>query len=482
VLDKKTIALLSLGSLQEIEVLTELNNDDIGSHISTFLNSDGGVIVCEIDIKSYNAEHIRNLTDITEASLQRSIQPSVLFSIEIHYKNSTAYVVIEVPAGIDKPYAYNDDVFVRESKLTQKADIERIRDMVLMRQIEPERWERRLSSNVMEEDISKTEMKSLLSEKRIPLEIRNVESDIFQQLQLLSLAKYNKLTNAGDILMTKTPYNRHPQLRVRAVAYQDKSDDNYQDFRNFEGPLIEVLESVLLFIQQNTPIKVSFYEESNSRKETYIYPLKAIREGVVNAFAHRDYSNSSGGILVEISKNELKIWNSGSFPKGLDEEKLKRGHISILRNPDISHILYIRNYMERLGRGSVVIQDACKESGLPEPKWTSDVDLGVTLTFFAPTSKNAKLDLKNLSLTLNIDFKVLKLLSIIEGEESRPEIQNKLQLKDNDTVRNKYINPALDLELIERTIPDKKTSNKQKYRLAEKGLNIKNQMLLMSSR
>jgi ATP-dependent DNA helicase RecG len=473
-LDSSITYLLSLDNKQDIVQVSSFSSDSIGLHISALLNTKGGFVVCEIT----DVSDIKELKDNIEAELQGQVQPNVLFSFEIIKGNT---IVIEVPVGKDKPYSYNNDIFVRDSATSIKADINSIKDMILFKQTEPQRWERRSSELVTEDDLSISELKKLLSSKRIPVDVKSVEKDILQQLQLLSLAKYKRLTNAGDILLSKNPVIRHPQALVRAVAYNDKFDDNYKDFRNFEGPLLEVLESVLTFIGQNTPMKASFSKDSHTRVDSSLYPMTAIREGLVNAFAHRDYSNSSGGILVEISKNEVKIWNSGSFPEGIDEEKLKKGSISILRNPDLAHILYIREYMERLGRGSAVIQEGCEKYGLPEPKWTSDEELGVTLTFFAPSSKNAKLNFKNLSLTLNVDFKILKLLSIIEGEESRPEIQNKLQLKDDDTVRNKYINPALDLGLIERTIPDKKTSNKQKYRLAEKGLYIKNKMLMSSN-
>jgi len=456
--------LLSLDNKQDIVQVSSFNSDSLGPHISALLNTYGGFIVCEIT----DTPEIEKLKDDIEAELQGSVQPNVLFSFEIKRGDKT-FAVIEVPEGKDKPYSYNNDIFVRNSQDTIKADINSIRDMILLKQTEPERWERRSSELVTEDDLSISELRKLLASKRIPLEIKALENDVLQQLQLLSLAKYNRLTNAGDILLSKNPVRRHPQALVRAVAYNEKSDDDYQDFRNFEGPLLEVLESVVTFIEYNTPVKVSFPENSLSRVESSLYPMNAIREGLVNAFAHRDYSNFSGGILVEISKNQIKISNSGSFPKGIDETKLKKGHISILRNPDIAHILYIRKYMERLGRGSVVIQDDCKKYGLPEPKWTSDADLGVSLTFFANESVNTNI----LTDSQVITAQVAKLISIMQGELSSADILAKLQLKDKDTVLRNYIKEAINLELIERTIPDKPTSMNQKYRLTQRGHRIR---------
>ena len=105
------------------------------------------------------------------------------------------------------------------------------------------------------------------------------------------------------------------------------------------------------------------------RRDEPLYPSSAIREGLVNAFAHRDYSDFSGGITINIYPNRLEIENTGKFPEGVTPDKLTKGHISVLRNPDIAHVLYLRGFMEKMGRGSVMIQRACTERGLPPPQW-----------------------------------------------------------------------------------------------------------------
>ena len=63
---------------------------------------------------------------------------------------------------------------------------------------------------------------------------------------------------------------------------------------------------------------------------------------------------------------------------------MPKGHIPVLRNPDIAHVLYLRGLMEKAGRGSVLMVQQCRESGLPDPIWKSDPQLGVTVTFTAP--------------------------------------------------------------------------------------------------
>jgi ATP-dependent DNA helicase RecG len=104
----------------------------------------------------------------------------------------------------------------------------------------------------------------------------------------------------------------------------------------------------------------------------------------VNAFVHRDYAAFEGGMSVGLYPNRLVIWNSGDLPEGIRIGDLKKEHPSILRNPDISHVFYLRRYMERVGRGTQKIIEECRAARLPAPKWEAGPG-GVTLTLFAGT-------------------------------------------------------------------------------------------------
>nr|WP_232922966.1 ATP-binding protein [Pseudomonas syringae] len=183
----------------------------------------------------------------------------------------------------------------------------------------------------------------------------------------------------------------------------------------------------------------------------------AIREGIVNAFAHRDYSSFSGGIKVEISPVRLQIWNSGSLPDGVDADKLQQGHISVLRNPDIAHALYLQGYMEKLGRCSVLIRQACEENGLAPPVWYSEGSSGVTLTFFTPEA------------TPEVAPEVEKLIVLVNGDIKRIELQHHLKLADAEHFRKHYLLPALEQGVLAMTIPEKPTSSNQRYRLTSQG-------------
>jgi ATP-dependent DNA helicase RecG len=142
-----------------------------------------------------------------------------------------------------------------------------------------------------------------------------------------------------------------------------------------------------------------------------------------------------------------------------------KGHISVLRNPDIAHALYLRGLMEKAGRGSVLMVQQCREAGLPAPFWRPDLKLGVTVTFPAPetTPQDTPQD------TQQDTQQVLSLLTRLDGERSRDELVGLLGPKDRKNFSLVHLNPALEAEVVERTIPEKPSSRLQKYRPTQKG-------------
>ncbi len=150
---------------------------------------------------------------------------------------------------------------------------------------------------------------------------------------------------------------------------------------------------------------------------------------------------SGGGIRVQVFPQRVEIWNSGGFPEGVTPAGLMAGQISILRNPDIAHVLYLQGLMEKLGRGGVLIGHACKQQGLPPPEWQGDA-MGVALTFYAT------------EVTPEVTPEVLKIIAVLKGVCSRQALQQALALKNDEHFRMNYLRPALASGLVEMTFAD----------------------------
>ena len=114
---------------------------------------------------------------------------------------------------------------------------------------------------------------------------------------------------------------------------------------------------------------------------------------------------------------------------------------------------------------TVLMIDQCRERGLPPPVWKSDEKLGVTVIFRTPevTPEAAP------EAAPEATPEVLRMVSAIQGEMTRAEIQKKLRLADEKHFRKNYQQPGLKLGVIEMTVPDKPQSPFQKYRLTAAG-------------
>lgn len=466
--------LLSLGEGQRVEFKSHCRNVAfIGQSVCGFLNTTGGYVVCGVGDRGKVIGTNASAAAIAafEKELHNGLSPKALVSVLVQELEGKSLLVIEVPAGKDVPYAFRDVIYMRSGDFTRKADVETIRDLVMRRELEPERWERRFSLADMESDVDIAEIRSAMSDaKKVRRAFFRDQGDPGKVLEDFSMAKYGRLTNGGDVIFARNPAERLPQARVRAAFYpSSKANDTFRDMKSFEGPLVQVLEQTCDFIVRNTATLATFSAKRLKREDRPLYPEEAVREGLVNAFAHRDYTSPSGGITVGIYPNRLEIWNSGSLPEGITPEKLVAGHLSILRNPDIAHVLYLRGFMEKLGRGSVLILEKCKEYDLPKPVWTSDVKTGVTLTFLSPHVTPHVTPHASPHVTPHQK----KLLMALHGEMSRSKLMAKVGIKDRKHFSKVFLRPALKSGLIEMTESDKPKSVKQQYRLTSTGETIR---------
>ncbi len=464
------LRLLSMGENQRIEFKAGINPAAIGREVCAFLNSGGGYLVLGVRDKGdvVGIPPGNDLRDL-ERQIVTGLAPGALVSFEVQQLEGKPVWVIEVPAGRDIPFSFRNEISVREGERTRRADVDVIRDMVLRRQVEPERWERRLSDANPASDLDPEEVRNTVRQAtglHRSGQAADETGNPVEFLEKLGFVKYGRLTNGGDVLFASHPAARHPQVRVRAVCYaRDQSDDNYRDHKNFEGPLVQALEQAFAFVQRNTPSRARFRPSRLAREERGLYPPEAIREGLVNAFAHRDYADFRGGIAIHVFPGRLEIRNSGILPEGISTDDLSKGHLSVLRNPDIAHVLYLRGMMEKLGRGCMMIRKSCREYGIGMPEWRSDPKTGVTLTFFAPEVAPEVTP----EVAPEVTPEVRSVLEALVGTMPRRMLQEKLGLKDPEHFRKHYLLPALEGGFVEMTIPDKPQSSRQGYRLTPMG-------------
>jgi ATP-dependent DNA helicase RecG len=368
----------------------------IGRTICALLNAVGGTIFCGVAGKHQIVgvpDDAQTLAHRVELQLKQEISPPALFTVHAVKLGVKKIIIVEVPRGLDQPYVFDGGVWLRHGKDTKPADIANLKALLRAKGDLPERWERKVSPSMTPDDLDHDEIRVTAREAEEAKRFKfSREKDDLLVLRDLSCYSALGFTQGGDVLFSSAPTRRHPQCRVQLLMFSgDKSGDTYDDNRWLSGPLVRVCRELLAAITASVPVRSVFTKGKLERLDWRPYDLEAIREGVVNAFVHRDYSAYSGGLKVSIYPSRIEIWNSGRLPSGLRPGDLGQEHPSILVNPDIAQVFYLRKLMERIGRGTEKIAKASRELGAPKPQWR-DAPTGVTLRLYAAPAPASKSD------------------------------------------------------------------------------------------
>lgn len=202
-----------------------------------------------------------------------------------------------------------------------------------------------------------------------------------QTLQNLDLLSDGGLKNAAVLLFGKRPQRLFPQAQVRIGLFHGTE---ILDSHDYKGTLWEQLEGAMERFRQVLKVRFDVRVEDASleglrRKEVWEYPLEALREALINALIHRDYTIPAD-IQIKLHENRLEIWNAGELPPPLKPEDLRRPHRSVLRNPLLAQAFYFAGLIERWGTGTTRIIELCRRQGLPEPEFQNQQG-GFLVTF-----------------------------------------------------------------------------------------------------
>lgn len=367
----------------------------IAQSVCAFLNTDGGVLIVGVNEEGQpNGSVTEDQVKSLHRFLRERITPRVLYDVTFEHVSHGDVIVVSVPAGPDRPYVCEGAVYVRKGSSTVAANASTLRALVEESAEPTTRWERRPSIGFEIDDVDR----ALLDETvRRAGDRRGYvfdnPKDPLAVLSQLSLVQSGQLTNAADVLFGKKVARRHPQTRMRAVCYATDRADNFLDEQLYEGPAFKLLEDGMAFLKRHVAIGAEFREGQLPRETKPQYPFNALREALVNALVHRDYAAFSGSVSVSIYPERVEVWNTGKLPRGITpRDLLLASHSSILVNPDIGHVFYLHELMERVGRGTFKIAQECRDLGMRLPDW-KNVGSGVRLTMFAAKAGKATIDL-----------------------------------------------------------------------------------------
>lgn len=196
------------------------------------------------------------------------------------------------------------------------------------------------------------------------------EKDPVDILKKLELVKENKPTWAAILLFGKNPNGVLTQASIHCGRFKEKEKRGIVDDRMIGGSIIEQIDEAMDFVSKNINVKFIITGRPQ-REEVWDYPLHAVREAIINAVCHRDYTHPSNTDIM-IYEDSLIISNPGGLWGGLTLKDLYKPHASASRNKGIAGVFYNIGLIEQWGSGIENMRNACKMAGIPEPVFKTD--------------------------------------------------------------------------------------------------------------
>jgi ATP-dependent DNA helicase RecG len=336
--------------------------DEYLKWICGFANAYGGTIFIGKD-------NTGNIVDLKDAKKLLEEIPNkvrdtlgILVDVNLHHTNQGKFIEILVEQ-YPYPVNYKGQYHYRSGSTKQELKGAALDKFLLQKK--GKRWDGVPVPNVSINDLKQETFdffrnRALRSQRIDEESLADSNEQLIENLQLKE-DKY--LKRASLLLFHPTPEKFITGAYIKIGFFESDSDLRYQD--EIHGNLFEQIErtSELLFTKY---IKALISYENLNRVETYEYPKEAIREALLNAVAHKDYS---GGVPIQIGvyKNKLMIWNEGQLPENWTIETLLDKHSSKPFNPDIANAFFRSGYIEAWGRGISKMTEQCFNFGLPGP-------------------------------------------------------------------------------------------------------------------
>lgn len=432
--------------------------------LSSFSNQDeGGVIVFGLDEREdfavkgvYDAQDLQK--KVTEQCKQ--MEPSVRALFTLCEINGKTVVSAEIPGAdlSERPVFYKGVGRIKGSYIRVGESDEPMSEYEIYSY---EAFRKRIRDDIRTIEHSKM---PLVDEKRMQIyldavksERRNLAENVTQNeiLELMGITANGTPTLAGLMTFSKYPQTYFPQFCITAVALPGTemgttgdAGERFIDNMRITGAIPDMLEDAVEFVRKNSRTK-TIIDEDGRRSDKPEYPIKAVREAILNALVHRDYSihTENVPIRIEMYRDRMEIINSGGLYGRISIDVLGKVRPET-RNATLANILELLKITENRYSGIPTIRMEFSNAGLPAPVFS----------------------------VLHGEFKIV--MKNGYGGESQPISDAVLEFcctprtraelidftkKSRTYTMSQIIQPLIDSGKLKMTLPEKPKSSKQKY-------------------
>lgn len=422
-----------------LEFKKNYSADVIAKNVTAMLNNRGGDILIGVT-EEKEVIGIEKNVDIDKLlnKLLSEIAPSAPIDVQLVEYNGKTILMIRVWEGSQKPYSYKGTIYQKIGSHGKS-----LSKILSDRKDADINWERLPLLGADLSDLDMEEVKNTVDQ--LQESGKSMTADTEEFLINNGLIQNGNITNACALLYAKNPSRFYTQCVIRLSVFSSDSPSDLVETRNYAGNIFKNAEAIFQFFDEY--YKKSIVIDAPQRTEKWNYPRVAVREGVMNAIVHRDYSFYQGFLHIQVYPTHLDILNYGTMEPIVSYATKGILEYSMLRNPDIAYQCYYRKLIEMRGTGIMRMNDECKKLGLNPPVFSIDGDVvkvsfsirqwGANSTGVGMLEKMLDTAIRGLSSNVRI-----KMLAVLDNINNKPGIKS-LGLSDATGIPKKTVDRYL---------------------------------------
>ena len=345
---------------------------------AAFANTAGGTILIGVTDRTRDVRGVNNPLDLEERAanlISDSIQPRLLPEIEVIRYRDRQLLAVQVHPSASRPHfikrvGRRSGTYVRVGSTNRQADAQLIDEM------------RRFAIGEAFDEWPMSEVNSEALDFRVASElfapVRKLTRRNLETLRLL-VPHQGRLvpTVGGMLLFGRDRLDHFPDAWIQAGRFVGTDKATILDQAKLDMHPVRAIEEAISFVEKHSLRGATIGRLR--RRDRWNLPPAAVREAIVNAVVHADYSQRGAPIRIAIFDDRLEVENPGLLPFGVTLEDLPLG-ISKLRNRVLGRVFHELGLVEQWGSGAQRMIAECRDNGLPAPVWEEiGVRLRVTL-------------------------------------------------------------------------------------------------------
>lgn len=357
------------GESKTLELKVQLpQGEQLAKTLIAFANTSGGKLVLGVndqrEVAGIQTDEF-DLMDQIASLVHDQCQPTLLPNIYLETVQGKTLVIVQVYRGSQLPYHLNSKgrdtgTYVRLGATNRQASLAMIHE--LERQRLHQSFDEQTAWDTSLDTLNLTPLQQAFERVGKPFDKARMKS-----LKLIKTEQGQDHPTHGLMILL----GLYEQVEIKCSRFKGTNMAVFLDKKECRGDLFSQLAQAEAFIKNHLHLKAEIL--GLQRTETWEIPLPALREALVNAVVHRDYSNDGRDIKLGIYDDVVNLVSPGGLPNGLTLDEALKGR-SEIRNKVIARVFKELGYIEQWGSGISRISELCKAAGNSAPRFSETGD------------------------------------------------------------------------------------------------------------